>query len=524
MKLGEMLLRDKRINEEQLQQVVERQASAGGRFGTVLAEMGLIDLDTLTVYLGLELGIPIASGATLERVKKTAVKLLSPRDAARFRCIPIVIQHRQLIAAIDDPHDLQALDELSQITSYRIVPRVAPEIRIYYYLERYYGVPRPQRFALLGDKPRGSRKRPSDPALPAPPLPGLPPVSETPTLAPTPAPPLRTRARNTEPPPPPPRARAVEIEAEDLVEVLEADDAATAEKAPELASTPQVAPTQPAKEPVPTYEVLDAAAAVAAMESATDRAAIARALMSYACGVFDLAALLVVRDNMAFGWQVHGGDADRIEALLMPLEMPSIFQMALHLGDHQYHGHAFPSTLHDYLFKVLRCQRPPFSLVSAVSIGDRIVNLLYGHRNEPMELSEHALAEIRQVCNAAGEAYVRLIELSKGRARARSQALGTQGPGAGTGAATKAPAPEAATDSVPASPAEAEPKAESAPTSEATSEAEPKVDSAPTSETTNEADAATTDESEKAVDETSEPSKDEPVAKGKKKKKRRRKR
>ena len=339
MKLGEMLLRDKRITEEQLQQVIDRQNSAGGRFGTVLAEMGLVDLDSLTVYLGLELGIPIASGATLERVKKTAVKLLNPKDAARFRCIPIVIQHRQLIAAIDDPHDLRALEELSQITSYRVVPRVAPEIRIYYYLERYYGVPRAKRFAILGETPRGSRKRKSDPALPAAPLPGLPPLSASPTIAPTPAPPLRTRARQTEPPPPPPAARKVEIEAADLVEVLEADDTDAAEKAPELKTTPQVAPKRAPTAPAPAYKELDADTAVKAMSEAKDRSAIAQSLMGYASGVFYLAALLVVRYNMAFGWQIHGAaaaDSDRIESLLMPLEKSSIFQMALHLGNHLY--------------------------------------------------------------------------------------------------------------------------------------------------------------------------------------------
>ncbi|MBT8493121.1 MAG: hypothetical protein KJO07_08685, partial [Deltaproteobacteria bacterium] len=217
MKLGEMLVRDGRMTQEALDAAIDRQARDGGRLGTVLTEMGLVDLDTLTIYLGLELGIPIASGATLERVKKTAVKLLAPRDAARFRCVPIVIQHRQLIAAIDDPHDLQALGELSQITSYRVVPRVAPEIRIYYYLERYYGIRRPERFAALGNTPRGSRKRPADPGLPAPPLPGLPPEAETVTPAPTPAPVLRTSKRPPTEPPPPPALREVEIEAEDLV-------------------------------------------------------------------------------------------------------------------------------------------------------------------------------------------------------------------------------------------------------------------------------------------------------------------
>ena len=70
MKLGEMLVRDGRLSQAQLQSVLAQQAREGGRVGTIMVEMGLIDLDALTVYLGLELGIPIASGAMLERAKR----------------------------------------------------------------------------------------------------------------------------------------------------------------------------------------------------------------------------------------------------------------------------------------------------------------------------------------------------------------------------------------------------------------------------------------------------------------------
>src|SRR5690349_14747510 len=133
MRLGEMLLRDGRLTSAQLDDAVAYQAKSGGRFGTVLFELGLIDLDALTVYLGLELGIPIASGAMLERAKRAAVRLLTPEQAYKFKCIPLVVQDRQLIAAIEDPHDFATLEQLTQTTGYRVLPRVAPEVRIYYY-------------------------------------------------------------------------------------------------------------------------------------------------------------------------------------------------------------------------------------------------------------------------------------------------------------------------------------------------------------------------------------------------------
>src|ERR1051325_1790265 len=139
MRLGEMLGRDGVLTNAQLEQALEFQARDGGRLGTVLVEHGLTDLEALTVYLGLELGIPIATGAMLERAKRAAVRLLQPTQAFKHKCVPLVVQDRQLIAAIEDPHDFATLDSLAAITGYRVLPRVTPELRIYYYIERYYG-------------------------------------------------------------------------------------------------------------------------------------------------------------------------------------------------------------------------------------------------------------------------------------------------------------------------------------------------------------------------------------------------
>src|SRR4029079_18160174 len=92
--------------------------------------------------------------AMLERAKRAAVRLLQPAQAFKHKCVPLVVQDRQLIAAIDDPHDFPILDALTSITGYRVLPRVAPELRIYYYIERYYGVTRPSRVLQFTDAPR----------------------------------------------------------------------------------------------------------------------------------------------------------------------------------------------------------------------------------------------------------------------------------------------------------------------------------------------------------------------------------
>lgn len=412
MKLGEMLVRDGRLTEAQIAAAVEAQQRSGGRFGTVLFEMGAIDLDVLTVYLGLELGIPIATGAMMERAKRAAVRLLTAEQAFRYKCVPLIVQDRQLIAAIDEPYDLDTLDALTRITGYRIIPRVAAEVRIYYYIERYYGVPRPSRFMKLGDAVRGDL--PPSAILPAAPLPGLPPRTASPVVAPRRAPIQYGRAPTR---PPEEAAEEITIEADDMLEELAADAAAPAEAAPTLAPRgdgTRVSAQMPA---IVAWTPVDAGAAEHALATATDRAAIADTLMSYLSGLFDVATLFIVRDNFAFGWKAFGDvDPSRVECALIPLEAPSIFQQAVAAADGRFHGAPTPSAVLTHWYKILRVPEPSVATVAAVTIRKRPVNLVYGHRKGRDPLSDDELAALATVTTAAAGAYARLIAGAKRRA------------------------------------------------------------------------------------------------------------
>jgi hypothetical protein len=410
MKLGEMLVRDGRLSEHQLVAALGYQARDGARLGTVLVEHGFIDLEALTVYLGLELGIPIATGAMLERAKRAAVRLLQPIQAFKFKCVPLVVQDRQLIAAIEDPHDFATLDALSAITGYRVLPRVAPELRIYYYVERYYGVARPPRFGKFGDSPRGDEAA-VDTGLPAPPLPGLPPVPASPIAAPGPRPRLRsaklTKMFDD--------SEALELEAEDLIDTLDADADAPADAAP--SARPLEPAVQVSRTPTPALGApppMHPDAVLRELATASDRNRILQLLLGYAADTFDAAVVFAVRDNFAFGWRAIGDlpGAAHVEHLLVPLEAPSVVQAAIAADDHVFHGPLAPSTVNSYVYKVLGCAEPSIVTAGAITIGKRVVNVLYGHAPSLSPLQLHVLGEI---CKSAAEAYARLIAVSKKR-------------------------------------------------------------------------------------------------------------
>ena len=408
MKLGEMLVRDGRLTEAQLADALGFQARDGARLGTVLVEHDMVDLEALTVYLGLELGIPIATGAMLERAKRAAVRLLHPSQAFKHKCVPLVVQDRQLIAAIEDPHDFATLDALAAITGYRVLPRVAPELRIYYYIERYYGVARPARFQIFGDSPRGDEAA-HDAGLPAPPLPGLPPVPASPITAPGPRPRLRSAmlAKAFD------DSEALELEAEDLIDTLDADDAALAEAAPSAAPLAPSAPmTTPRPASISIHPPIAADVALRELARATDRNRIVDVLLGYAAATFDAAVVFTVRDQFAFGWKALGdlpGHAN-VEHLLIPLGAPSVVQAAVAAETGVFHGPLAPSTVNAYFYKVMHCAEPELVTAGAITIGKRVVNVLYGHSQA---LTPLQLDVLEQVCRMAAEAYARLIAVSK---------------------------------------------------------------------------------------------------------------
>jgi hypothetical protein len=411
MKLGEMLVRDGRLTEPQLEAALRYQARDGGRFGTVLVEHGFIDLEALTVYLGLELGIPIATGAMLERAKRAAVRLLQPAHSFKHKCVPLVVQDRQLIAAVEDPHDFATLEALTSITGYRVLPRVAPELRIYYYIERYYGVPRPARFVKFGDTPRGD-EGPVDTGLPSPPLPGLPPVPLNVITAPGPRPRLRSQkiAKMFD------DSEALELEAEDLIDTLDADDAAPAETAPIAKAAPQILHTpvprvKPSTMP-PAIPTLSADVALRELAAAADRNRIVDVLLGFLANTFEASVVFTVRDNMAFGWKACGNVPGwmNVEHVLVPLDAPSVVQAAIASETHLVHGPLAPSTVNSYFYKVIGCPEPTTITAGAIMIGKRPVNVIYGHGQQ---LSDIQVEVMLQVCASAAEAYARLIATTK---------------------------------------------------------------------------------------------------------------
>ncbi len=137
-RLGELLLENGLIDDQQLTEGLEAQDEMGGRLGSNLVRMGYIDEAQLASFLGRQLGLPCLT--KLERVSSDAVRRVPKSIAIKYQVVPISVNDRDLGLAMADPANLEAIDAVSFSTGLRVRPAVAPEVLIEYALARFYGV------------------------------------------------------------------------------------------------------------------------------------------------------------------------------------------------------------------------------------------------------------------------------------------------------------------------------------------------------------------------------------------------
>jgi len=112
VKLGELLVDSGVITREQLSHALTHQRQYGGRLGTCLVELGVVDEKTVSGILAKQLNIPSATASQLEKCEAFAIKLVPPPVAERLRAVPIRQDGDKLWVVMADPTDRQALGEL----------------------------------------------------------------------------------------------------------------------------------------------------------------------------------------------------------------------------------------------------------------------------------------------------------------------------------------------------------------------------------------------------------------------------
>jgi len=398
LRIGEAMVGEGIITNEQLAKALERQIIFGGRLGTNLVEMGLINEEGLAKFLSKALRVPYAEPAFFEEVGQDVLDSISRELVEKHTAFPIKKERNRLHLAMKDPNDIAVVDELRFVVGLDIRPYIASEMRIAFAMEKYYGVKRDIRYVAVqgeektfdhpGGAPGMTAAAPKQPkavtpdlsedeylgdesqmdyysesifgkpveTAPAPlevPMPAPPPVQAAPAPPPPPAPPVQAAPVIAAPPevhaPPPPVYQA---------------PVQAAQPAPP-------APRQPVRGP---YQVL---------ANPDDREQIAGAILAAALTTVGRAALFLVKGSALSGWRAGGQNlADQtVSKVAINLSEPGMFKDVVE-DRVFYKGPILQIPQNNQLMAALGGFYPQEAFACPLIIKGKVVAVLYGDNGQ----------------------------------------------------------------------------------------------------------------------------------------------
>jgi len=136
-KLGEILVQDGLLTDEQLRQALAEQRSSGHRLGYVLVKLGYLDENEVTKVLARQYRMPAVDLKRFE-VDPKILKLIPPDLALKHVVLALKREGRTLTVAMADPTNLGLIEDLKFITRYDLFPVIAGEFTLRSLIEKHY--------------------------------------------------------------------------------------------------------------------------------------------------------------------------------------------------------------------------------------------------------------------------------------------------------------------------------------------------------------------------------------------------
>jgi len=123
-RLGEQLIADGLIDEQQLRQALERQRQTGAFLGETLSSLGFVSGPALGRYLEAATGFPFLDLADYP-IDFEVARLLPEHLARRRLILPVAERGDEVLVAMADPLDLATLDDVRARLNRRVTPFLA---------------------------------------------------------------------------------------------------------------------------------------------------------------------------------------------------------------------------------------------------------------------------------------------------------------------------------------------------------------------------------------------------------------
>jgi type IV pilus assembly protein PilB len=137
VRIGELLLKEKRITPAQLQEALNYQKTNGGKLGYNLVKLGFVKDEEITALLSKQYGVPSINLTQFE-IDAGIIKLIPTETAHKYQIVPLSRAGATLTIAMTDPTNVFAMDDIKFMTGYNVEPVVASETAVGEAIARYY--------------------------------------------------------------------------------------------------------------------------------------------------------------------------------------------------------------------------------------------------------------------------------------------------------------------------------------------------------------------------------------------------
>ncbi|MGA8863494.1 MAG: ATPase, T2SS/T4P/T4SS family [Gallionella sp.] len=137
VRLGDLLVQQKLISQEQLKFALEQQKRSGRKLGRVLVDNAFVTEENISEALGRQLNIPYIN-LKYFNINIELVRQLQESQARRFRAMVLEERNGMLLVGMADPTDLTAFDEITRIVKRDIDIAVVTEGQLLESIDRGY--------------------------------------------------------------------------------------------------------------------------------------------------------------------------------------------------------------------------------------------------------------------------------------------------------------------------------------------------------------------------------------------------
>jgi len=137
IRLGDLLIAQKIISQEQLKIGLDAQKKSGRRLGRVLVEQGFVSDEQICEAISRQLNVPYVN-LKFYNFNNDLVRRLPEAQARRFRAVVLEEKRASYVVAMADPTDLFAFDEIGRLLKRDVEAAVVSEALLLQTIDRIY--------------------------------------------------------------------------------------------------------------------------------------------------------------------------------------------------------------------------------------------------------------------------------------------------------------------------------------------------------------------------------------------------